>query len=74
LKGNTFDIKFDIKFDTILGLTERIKYNVGNSPLNAFMTLWDVGYNFNSLNASQGIIVHAVGGGAILVIVSRQVY
>ncbi|KAJ5433536.1 uncharacterized protein N7458_012692 [Penicillium daleae] len=52
---NLKDKTYSTKFDTILGLTERSKYNAGNNPLNAFLTLWDVGYNFSSLNASQGI-------------------
>jgi hypothetical protein len=51
LKGKTYDTKFD----TILGLTERSKYNVGSNPLSAFLTLWDVGYNFSSLNATEQI-------------------
>ena len=52
LKGKTIDTKYD----TILALTERSKYNAGNNPLNAFMTLWDVDYNYNSLNKSEQIL------------------
>jgi hypothetical protein len=51
LKGKTFDIKHG----TILALTERSKYNLGNNPLSAFLTLWDLGFNFSSLNASEQI-------------------
>ncbi|KAJ5378126.1 uncharacterized protein N7496_005535 [Penicillium cataractarum] len=51
LKGNTYNTKFD----TILGLTERAKYNAGSNPLNVVLTLWDPGFNFSVLNASKEI-------------------
>jgi hypothetical protein len=51
LKGNTYSSKFD----TILGLTERGTYNAGSNPLNVVLTLWDPGFNFSVLNASEEI-------------------
>lgn len=52
LKSKTIDTKYD----TILGLTARSKYDAGSNSLNALLTLWDVGYNFSSLNKSEQIL------------------
>lgn len=51
LQGETFSTEFD----TILAVTERGKYNLGDNPVNAYLTFWPSNTNFTSLSPNGGI-------------------
>ena len=38
--SNIRDKKFTFDFDSILAITERDEYNLGNNPVNTFLILW----------------------------------
>ena len=49
LRGTTVSINYE----TRLAVTESGKYNLGNNPINTYLTTWDPNFNFSSLPATE---------------------
>jgi hypothetical protein len=50
----SFDNKTSSKnYTAVLGLTEPSTYNSANDPVNAFLTLWPIGFNFTKLLSGE---------------------
>ncbi|KAJ5667732.1 uncharacterized protein N7477_006302 [Penicillium maclennaniae] len=42
-----------IDYETRLAITEAGEYNLGNNPINTYLTTWDPNFNFSSLPATE---------------------
>lgn len=46
---------FSADFNTILAVTERGEYNLGNNPVNAYLTFWPSNINVTALPLDEQI-------------------
>ncbi|KAJ5119340.1 hypothetical protein N7448_010009 [Penicillium atrosanguineum] len=49
LRGTTIDTVYE----TRLAITESDEYNLGNNPINTYLTTWEPNFNFSSLPATE---------------------
>lgn len=47
--------KFTADWDTLLAITEPGEYNLGNNPVNAYLTFWPSTINFTALSPNDAI-------------------
>lgn len=53
LRGTTVSINYE----TRLAVTGSGEYNLGNNPINTYLTTWDPNFNFSSLPATETMAV-----------------